>query len=131
LHVVDHAAAIWLIITRGRIGEKYNVGGENEWRNIDLVRYLCQVIANHTGKSVSDFLSLISFVEDRKGHDFRYAINCDKIKAELGWVRQFSLERGLDETVRWYLNNSEWVNTVRSGEYQKWIEKNYSQRTQN
>jgi dTDP-glucose 4,6-dehydratase len=125
LHVVDHAAAIWAIITKGRIGEKYNVGGENEWRNLDLVKYLCGVLAAQTRKNIEEYLSLISFVQDRKGHDFRYAINCDKIKSELGWKQQYTLERGLEETVRWYLNNTQWVNQVRSGDYQKWIELNY------
>jgi dTDP-glucose 4,6-dehydratase len=125
LHVKDHARAIWAIVTQGRIGEKYNVGGENEWRNIDLVKYLCTVLAKQTNVNPEKYLDLITHVEDRKGHDFRYAINCDKIKSELGWRQEYTLERGLEETVRWYLENTEWTSKVRSGEYQQWIQLNY------
>jgi len=128
LYVVDHAEAIWRVITRGRIGESYNVGGENEWKNIELVKRLCSVLARATNRSEDEFVKLITFVQDRPGHDHRYAINCDKIKKELGWKQSVDFEKGLELTVRWYLDNQAWVEEVRSGEYSRWIEKNYGSR---
>lgn len=125
LYVVDHASSIWTIVSHSEVGVTYNVGGENEWRNIDLVRELCRITAEATGNSVEGYLDLIKFVTDRPGHDLRYAINCDKLKAELGWTQSVTFADGLKATVRWYLDNMSWVDSVRSGEYRKWIEANY------
>ena len=128
LYVIDHAEAIWRVLRGGKTGESYNVGGENEWKNIDLVRRLCAVLARVTNRNETDFTKLITFVQDRPGHDLRYAINCDKIKKELGWKQSVDFEKGLELTVRWYLDNQAWVEEVRSGEYSRWIEKNYGAR---
>ncbi|HMB01369.1 MAG TPA: dTDP-glucose 4,6-dehydratase [Spirochaetota bacterium] len=125
LHVNDHSAAVWQIITRGRTGTSYNIGGENEWQNIELVKLLCKTLAARTGEAEKKYTSLIKFVKDRKGHDFRYAINCDKIKNELGWQQEYTFARGLEQTVAWYMDNREWTDTVRTGAYREWIKKNY------
>lgn len=126
LYVGDHASAIWAIITRGKDGETYNVGGETERRNIDLVNRLCEVVAEEIGESESHFKELIRFVPDRPGHDLRYAIDCMKIKRELGWRQEHELGEGLRTTVRWYLEHGDWVAHVRSGEYASWIDENYT-----
>ncbi len=128
LYVRDHADAIWKIITKGRVGEKYNVGGENEQPNIRIVEWLCEEVAHQTGKSADELKKQMTYVKDRPGHDRRYAINCDKIKSELGWKQSVNFRQGLSHTVRWYLEHFEWVEDVRSGAYQKWIEKNYFKR---
>jgi len=128
LHVEDHCQAIWEIINKGRVGETYNIGGENEWENTKLVNFLCEKIGQLQGKDKDYYKKLITFVKDRPGHDRRYAINCDKIKKELDWNRQFNFEEGLDTTIKWYMNHQDWVDRVRSGEYRKWLEKNYSVR---
>ena len=128
MYVEDHCSAIWKIINHGRIGETYNIGGENEWENIKLVNFLCEKIAKIKGKDKDYYKKIITFVKDRPGHDRRYAINCDKIKKELGWGRQFDFEEGLDSTIKWYINNQVWVDRVKSGEYKIWLEKNYNLR---
>ena len=128
LYVEDHCHAIWEILCKGRVGETYNIGGENEWENIKLVNFLCEKIAKIKGKDKDYYKMLITFVKDRPGHDRRYAINCDKIKNELGWRQQCNFEKGLDLTIKWYIDNQGWVNRVRSGEYKKWKEKNYELR---
>ncbi|OHD56865.1 MAG: dTDP-glucose 4,6-dehydratase [Spirochaetes bacterium GWF1_51_8] len=128
LYVEDHASAIWKIITDGKIGDKYNVGGENERPNLEVVNLICEIAAGENGKPKDEYKSLITYVKDRPGHDRRYAINCDKLKKELGWKQSVTFEDGLRQTVRWYLNNPEWIESVRSGEYRKWIEKNYAAR---
>lgn len=128
LFVEDHASAVWSIISGGRLGETYNVGGENEWENIKLVEVLCDKMSEKLNKPEGYFRKLISFVKDRPGHDRRYAINCDKIKTELGWKQSVTFDQGLDSTIDWYLNNQEWVKNVLSGEYRNWVEKNYSER---
>jgi len=128
LYVEDHCSAIWAIIKNGRIGETYNVGGENEWENIKLVNYLCERVAFFTKKNLIEIKKLITYVKDRPGHDRRYAINCDKIKNELNWKQSVTFEIGLDETIKWYLNNNEWIQNIRSGAYLKWINKNYGAR---
>ena len=125
LYVEDHCFAIWKIINYGQIGETYNIGGENEWENIKLVNYLCEKIGQLKKKERDYYKILITFVKDRPGHDRKYAINCDKIKNELGWKQQNNFEKGLDSTIKWYMNNQGWVGRVRSGEYKKWLEKNY------
>jgi len=128
LYVEDHASAIWSIVTRGRVGETYNVGGENEWTNIDLVKFLCTRLAEVQSKVPADYLKLITYVTDRPGHDHRYAIDCTKLKTELGWTQSVTFEQGLDATIRWYLSHQDWVAQVTSGEYRTWVEKNYSDR---
>ena len=128
LYVEDHCLAIWKIINYGRIGETYNIGGENEWENIKLVNFLCEKIGQLQDKDKDYYKRLITFVKDRPGHDRRYAINCDKIKRELGWSKQFDFEKGLNFTIKWYMNNKGWIDKVRSGEYRKWLEKNYASR---
>jgi dTDP-glucose 4,6-dehydratase len=128
LFVDDHNSAVWQIINRGKTGETYNIGGENEWRNIELVNTLCEKVAKQIGKDADSLKSLITYVADRPGHDLRYAINCDKIKADLGWRQSFSFDEGLDITIKWYLDNKKWVENVQSGEYQKWVDKNYGDR---
>jgi len=128
LYVEDHNSAVWTIMQKGRLGETYNIGGENEWENIKLLKRLIELFAQETGKNPESLLGLISYVKDRPGHDRRYAIDCSKLKSELGWKQSLSFEEGLKKTLRWYLDNSSWVNNVRSGEYQNWIDKNYTKR---
>ncbi len=112
LYVVDHAEAIWTVVTQGRLGETYNVGGENEWENLKLVNALCDTMAEATGEDPNRVKELITFVKDRPGHDRRYAIDCSKIKNELGWRPKTSFEDGLRKTVDWYLKNPEWTERV-------------------
>lgn len=119
LYVDDHCEAIWATLERGRIGETYNVGGNNEVRNIDLVRTLCALVAEETGRSRESVEALITFVPDRPGHDLRYAIDAAKIARDCGWSPRETFETGLRKTVRWYLENTRWVDEVRSGEYKK------------
>ncbi len=126
LHVEDHASAIWTIMTRADIGQTYNVGGETERRNIDLVRQLCEIVAEETGKAASTFTALIRFVADRPGHDLRYSIDCSKLKRDLGWSHALGIDEGLRHTVRWYLAHRDWAESVRTGEYRRWIDKNYT-----
>ena len=130
LYVEDHCSAIWQILNKGGVGETYNIGGENEWENIELVNYLCEKIAKIKGKDKDGdyYKRLITFVKDRPGHDRRYAINCDKIRRKLSWKQQYDFEEGLDLTIRWYMDNQEWVDRIRIGEYNKWVEKNYNSR---
>lgn len=128
LYVEDHCSAIWKIVNFAESGQTYNIGGENEWENIKLVNKLCEIVADFTGKDQGYYKKLINFVADRPGHDRRYAMNCNKIKKELGWKQSINFEEGLRKTVEWYLNNEEWVKTIITGEYKKWIEKNYSNR---
>jgi dTDP-glucose 4,6-dehydratase len=125
LYVDDHSSALYSIITNSRAGETYTIGGESESSNIDLVRLLCRITAEFTGANVESYLGLIRFVMDRPGHDQRYAIDCTKIKSSLGWTQSIGLSDGLRRTVRWYLGNLSWVDSVRSGDYLKWIETNY------
>lgn len=127
IYVEDHNRAVWMIVNKGRTGEKYNIGGENEWQNIKLLHKVIELTAGEIGKPVEEIKKTITFVKDRPGHDKRYAIDCSKIKRELGWERKMSFEEGLLETVRWYLKNTEWVDHILSGEYKNWIEKNYSE----
>ena len=125
IYVEDHCQAIWEIVNKGRIGETYNLGGENEWENIKLVNVLCEKIAKIKGKDKSYYKRLITYVKDRPGHDLRYAVDCDKIKGELGWRRKYRFEEGLDITIQWYMNNQGWLDRIRSGEYKNWLERNY------
>lgn len=128
LYVDDHNSAVWTIANKGITGETYNIGGENEWENIKLVHVLCEKMAGFLGKEKDYYKKLITFVKDRPGHDRRYAINCDKIKADLGWRQALDFDRGLDATIRWYLDNGVWIDRVKSGEYRAWMETNYEKR---
>ncbi len=128
LWVNDHASAIDTIFHSGRIGESYNVGGLNEWKNIDLVKFLCQLMDQKLGRSLGESEKLITYVKDRKGHDLRYAIDATKLEKELGWKPSITFEKGLEDTVDWYLNNSEWVEKVTSGAYKDYYENMYSDR---
>jgi dTDP-glucose 4,6-dehydratase len=129
LYVKDHNRAIWLIAKKGQTGTSYNIGGENEWENIHLVKELCKIMADENNTDPSLYENLITFVHDRPGHDRRYAINCDRIKNELGWEQRVSFIQGLKKTVTWYLRNREWVNHIKSGAYLHWLEKNYAHRS--
>jgi dTDP-glucose 4,6-dehydratase len=130
LFVDDHAEALWVILTRGKVGETYNVGGNNEWTNIAIVKKLIELVATTTGRARSDLEALIRFVKDRAGHDRRYAIDSSKLQRELDWQPRYTLEVGLAETVRWYAENTAWVSGVRSGAYREWIDANYAARGQ-
>jgi dTDP-glucose 4,6-dehydratase len=125
LYVDDHCEAIWAVINRGTDGETYNVGGRSEQRNIDVVRSICRVVADETGAPEHELLELIQFVQDRPGHDLRYAIDPAKIERECGFKPRETFESGLRKTVRFYLEHPVWVREVRSGEYRSWIEKHY------
>lgn len=126
LYVRDHCTAIWAIMKNGKRGETYNIGGNSEMENIRIVEMVCDIL-DETEKLVDkgSRRELITFVKDRPGHDRRYAIDFTKLKRELGWVPEESLETGIRKTIRWYLNNQEWVNRVKSGEYLSWIEEHY------
>ncbi len=125
LWVVDHAEAIDLIYHEGRNGETYNIGGNNEWKNIDLVHQLCDVMDDLLGQPAGRSRQLITFVKDRPGHDRRYAIDATKIKQELGWGPKVQAEEGLRQTAKWYLDNTSWLERVTSGAYQAYYEKQY------
>ncbi|GHE53946.1 MULTISPECIES: dTDP-glucose 4,6-dehydratase [Roseivirga] len=125
LYVVDHARAIDVIFHRGRLGETYNIGGFNEWKNLDIVELLCDVMDRKLGRTLGQSRKLITFVKDRAGHDKRYAIDASKIKDELGWQPSLQFEEGLEKTVDWYLANEEWLDHVTSGAYQNYYQKQY------
>lgn len=128
LYVVDHARAIDDIFHKGKQGETYNIGGFNEWKNLDLVKLLCKVMDKKLNRTPGASEKLITFVKDRPGHDLRYAIDANKLNKELGWKPSVTFEEGLEKTVEWYLNNSEWLSNVTSGEYQKYYQKQYHER---
>jgi dTDP-glucose 4,6-dehydratase len=128
LWVGDHAAAIDLILHKGRAGETYNIGGNNEWKNIDLVRQLCDTMDELLGRPVGASRALITFVKDRPGHDLRYAIDASKLKNELGWVPSVQAAEGLRLTASWYLENQAWLEKVTSGAYRSYYEMQYGQR---
>lgn len=125
LWVNDHARAIDVIFHDGVIGETYNIGGNNEWTNIDLVKHLCKVMDTKLDRGVGESEKLITYVKDRAGHDMRYAIDASKIKKDLGWEPSITFEKGLEDTVEWYLANEDWLNNVTSGEYQNYYKKQY------
>lgn len=128
LYVVDHARAIDVVFHKGITGETYNIGGHNEWTNIDLIRVLCAIMDNKLGREFGTSENLITFVTDRAGHDLRYAIDATKIKEDLGWMPSLQFEEGLEKTVDWYLSSTEWLKSVTSGDYQKYYEKQYQSR---
>lgn len=126
LYVEDHCRAIDLIYHKGKDGESYNIGGFNEWRNIDLIKLLIALVDKALGRNEGQSLNLITYVTDRQGHDLRYAIDSSRLKNELGWEPSLQFEEGLEKTVRWYLDNEEWLREVTSGNYQQYYEKMYS-----
>ena len=131
LYVLDHARAIGSIFNRGNVNETYNIGGFNEWKNIDLAKVLCKVMDDKLGKKPGSSEKLISFVSDRPGHDFRYAIDATKLKTELGWEPSLQFEEGLTKTVDWYFKNTEWLQNVTSGAYQDYYKEMYTGRDKN
>jgi dTDP-glucose 4,6-dehydratase len=128
LYVIDHARAIDVVFHNGKNMEKYNVGGFNEWKNIDVVKLLCKLLDEKLGRATGESEKLIAYVTDRPGHDLRYAIDATKINKELGWSPSVTFEEGLSATIDWYLNNTEWLKHVTSGDYQKYYEKQYAER---
>jgi len=128
LWVEDHASAIDKIFSEGQIGESYNVGGLNEWTNIELVKYLCNILDEKLGRRQGESEELIAYVKDRAGHDKRYAIDASKLEKELGWTPSIKFEEGLNKTVDWYLENAEWVDKIISGSYQDYYKKMYLDR---
>jgi dTDP-glucose 4,6-dehydratase len=128
LWVEDHARAIDVIFHQAKIGETYNIGGHNEWKNIDLIKVICKVMDKKLGRSEGESEKLIAYVTDRAGHDLRYAIDSTKLKNELGWMPSLQFEEGIEKTIDWYLNNEDWLNNVTSGEYQKYYQNQYVNR---
>ena len=128
IYVEDHNRAVWQVMKQGRSGEKYNIGGENEWENIRLLEKLIDLTARELSIPADTIRKTITYVKDRPGHDRRYAIDCSKIKTELGWERKMTFEEGLSATVHWNLSHPDWIARIRSGEYLKWLEHNYSGR---
>lgn len=126
LYVEDHARALYLVATTAKVGETYNIGGHNEKQNIDVVKTICTILDNIKPRTDGQsYIQQITFVKDRPGHDLRYAIDASKIQQELNWQPQETFESGIQKTVEWYLANEDWVNHVKSGEYQNWVEKQY------
>lgn len=128
LYVEDHCQALWTVAEKGVPGETYNIGGNSELKNIEVVNMICSLLAEETTKKADHYTKLISFVADRPGHDLRYAIDCSKIKKDLGWQPRKTFENGLKETISWYLNNHDWINSIKSGAYKSWIKTNYKER---
>jgi dTDP-glucose 4,6-dehydratase len=128
LYVKDHATAIDAVFHKGKVTETYNIGGFNEWKNIDLVKLLCKQMDEKLGNLAGTSEALITYVKDRPGHDRRYAIDASKINRELGWKPSVTFEQGLSETIDWYLSNEEWLNNVTSGNYQQYYEHMYANR---
>jgi dTDP-glucose 4,6-dehydratase len=127
LYVIDHARAIDTIFHKGTIGGTYNIGGNNEWTNIDLIRLLCKIMDGKLDRKPGDSEKLIAFVKDRAGHDLRYAIDSSKLQNELGWKPSVTFEEGLEKTVEWYLQNTEWLEHIVSGEYESYYKSQYNQ----
>lgn len=125
LYVADHCRAIYTVLEQGKIGETYNIGGNSEKTNIEVVKVICNLLNELVPKSGFDYQSLVTFVKDRPGHDRRYAINCEKIKQELGWQPQETFNSGLRKTVQWYLQHQAWVNAVNTPAHQNWLAQHY------
>lgn len=128
LYVEDHARAIDLIFHKGKIAETYNIGGFNEWKNIDIIKVVIKTVDRLLGRAEGEDLDLITYVTDRKGHDMRYAIDSRKLQRELGWEPSLQFEEGIEKTVRWYLDNQEWMDNVTSGDYQRYYDSMYKGR---
>lgn len=131
LYVLDHARAIDTVFHNGKVGETYNIGGFNEWKNIDLIRLLCKIMDRKLGRAEGESEQLITYVKDRAGHDLRYAIDATKIMNELGWKPSLQFEEGLEKTVDWYLANKEWIQQVTSGAYQSYYKEQYEAKINN
>ena len=125
---MDHARAIDVIFHQGKVAETYNIGGFNEWKNIDLIKVLIDTVDRVLGRPEGADRDLITFVTDRAGHDLRYAIDSSKLQKELGWEPSLQFEEGIEKTVRWYLENQDWMDRVTSGEYEKYYEQMYAGR---
>ena len=128
LFVEDHNSAVWEVMKKGQTGESYNIGGDNEWENIKLVNTLCELTAEEIDVNPDELKSLITYVKDRPGHDRRYSMDCSRLKKDLGWKQSITFEDGLKKTVKWYISNMKWAESVKSGEYLKWINRNYIER---
>jgi dTDP-glucose 4,6-dehydratase len=128
LYVVDHARAIDMIFHKGRTGETYNIGGENEWTNIDLIKVICKAMDTKLGREAGTSEKLITYVTDRAGHDLRYAIDSSKLMNELKWEPSLQFEEGIEKTINWYMDNQEWMDNITSGDYQKYYEDMYQDR---
>lgn len=128
LWVVDHARAIDVILHKGKLGDTYNIGGFNEWQNIELIKLLCRIMDRKLNRAEGESAKLLTYVKDRPGHDRRYAIDASKLNKELGWRPSVTFEEGLEKTVEWYLANEEWLHHVTSGEYQKYYDQQYGKR---
>ncbi|MCW3788428.1 dTDP-glucose 4,6-dehydratase [Plebeiibacterium sediminum] len=128
LYVIDHANAIDMIFHKGTTGETYNIGGINEWKNIDLIKKMCEVLDRKLEREPGTSASLITFVKDRAGHDMRYAIDSSKLMKELGWKPSLQFEEGIEKTIEWYLENEEWMNRITDGTYEKYYESQYEKR---
>ena len=128
LWVEDHAKAIDVIFHQAKIGETYNIGGHNEWKNIDLIKVICKVMDKKLNREAGTSEKLITYVKDRAGHDMRYAIDASKLQKELGWKPSLQFEEGIEKTIDWYLNNEKWLNNVTSGAYQNYYEQQYEKR---
>jgi len=126
LFVEDHVRAIDLIFHQGKVAETYNIGGFNEWKNIDIIKVVIKTVDRLLGREEGEDLDLITYVTDRKGHDMRYAIDSFKLQQELGWEPSLQFEEGIEKTVRWYLDNQEWMDNITSGEYERYYEEMYS-----
>ena len=126
LYVVDHARAIDVIFHEGKTAATYNIGGFNEWKNIDLIKVIIKTVDKLLGNPEGHSLGLITYVTDRAGHDLRYAIDSNKLKEELGWEPSLQFEEGIEKTVRWYLDNQEWMDNITSGEYEKYYQEMYN-----
>jgi dTDP-glucose 4,6-dehydratase len=128
LWVEDHVDAIDHIFHRGKIGETYNIGGHNEWTNIDLIKLMCKLLDEKLKRTPGTSEKLITYVKDRAGHDLRYAIDSEKLQNELGWKPSLQFEEGLSKTIDWYLENSEWMARITSGDYQNYYQQQYEER---
>lgn len=128
LWVEDHASAIDIIFHEGKVGGTYNIGGFNEWKNIDLIKLICAILDKKLGREAGESEKLITYVKDRAGHDLRYAIDATRLKNELGWEPSLQFEEGIEKTIDWYLQNEEWLINVTSGDYQKYYEEQYVKR---
>lgn len=128
LYVEDHARAIDLIFHKGKVAETYNIGGHNEWKNIDIIRVVIATVDRLLGRPEGESLDLITYVTDRAGHDLRYAIDATKLTEELGWKPSLQFEEGIERTVQWYLDNEDWLNSITSGDYERYYEEMYQQK---
>ena len=128
LYVGDHCAAIRRVLERGRPGEVYNIGGNAERKNLEVVATLCAILGELRPRAAGRYQDLVTFVTDRPGHDRRYAMDASKVAGELGWRPTESLETGLRKTVRWYLENADWIASIQTGAYRSWVETNYGRR---